>query len=253
MLPARACAGQAPRPCGRRRPSTKSASPSRTSRTKGTSRDGSSEASQSQKHTMSAVAASSPAWQAAPNPRRSSCTTVAPRPRASSAEPSVDPLSTTSARQPAGMRASTQGRASASFRQGRTTSTGAGSGSVAGKVVTAFTLRARFGHIGLPVLTKRGRRGAKTGGERGRWDAGGHAAAVRIPSRGTRPEQAPGHDARLGRGRRSDRRRGRLRVSRPCRIRRGPCRGRAGSFRPGRRALARPGGARPDAAGHRRP
>ena len=72
-----------------------------TSRTKGTSRAGSSEASQSQKQTMSAVAASSPAWQAAPKPRRGSWTTVAPRSRAMSAEPSVEPLSTTIARQPA--------------------------------------------------------------------------------------------------------------------------------------------------------
>ncbi|CAM5347896.1 hypothetical protein SMICM304S_06748 [Streptomyces microflavus] len=82
----------------------------------------SSEPSQSQKQTNSASAASSPAWQAAPNPRRSSVTTLAPRERAISADPSVEPLSTTIARQPSGIRSSTQGRAPASSRQGRTTS-----------------------------------------------------------------------------------------------------------------------------------
>ncbi len=47
------------------------------------------------KQTMSAVAALSPAKQAAPNPGTGSCTTRAPSDAASSPEPSVDPLSTT--------------------------------------------------------------------------------------------------------------------------------------------------------------
>jgi hypothetical protein len=75
------------------------------------------------KQTISAVAASSPAWQAAPKPRLGSSTTTAPSDRAIRAEPSVDPLSTTIARHPSGILPSTQGRASASSKQGNTTST----------------------------------------------------------------------------------------------------------------------------------
>ncbi len=47
------------------------------------------------KQTTSAVAAASPAQQAAPKPRRGSRTTRAPSCSASSPEPSVEPLSTT--------------------------------------------------------------------------------------------------------------------------------------------------------------
>ncbi len=105
------------------RPSTRSAAPERISSTNGTASAGSSEASQSQKQTNSAVAAVSPAWQAAPKPRRVSRTTVAPSSRATRSEPSVEPLSTTIARHPGGIRRSTHGSAAASSRQGRTTST----------------------------------------------------------------------------------------------------------------------------------
>ena len=74
------------------------------------------------KQMMSLVAACSPAWQAAPNPRCGTWMTVAPCCRAIAAEPSVDPLSATIGRKPAGIRRSTQGSAASSFRQGRTTS-----------------------------------------------------------------------------------------------------------------------------------
>src|SRR5215207_11309691 len=71
---------------------------------------------------MGAVAASSPSWQAAPYPRRSARITVAPRAAAISGEPSREPLWTTSGRNPAGILLSTQGKAAASSRQGRSTS-----------------------------------------------------------------------------------------------------------------------------------
>jgi hypothetical protein len=48
------------------------------------------------KQTMSAALAISPAQQAAPNPRTGSVTTRAPSRAAHCAEPSLDPLSTTS-------------------------------------------------------------------------------------------------------------------------------------------------------------
>ena len=64
-----------------------------------------------------------PALTADPNPRRGSCTTVAPCSRATSTERSVDPLSTTIARYPAGRRVSTNGRAFSWLRHGKTTST----------------------------------------------------------------------------------------------------------------------------------
>ena len=56
---------------------------------------GSSELSQSMKHTTSLVATRKPAKHAAPKPRAGSVTTRAPRFRATLAEPSFDPLSTT--------------------------------------------------------------------------------------------------------------------------------------------------------------
>src|SRR5690606_31750324 len=79
--------------------------------------------SASQKATTSAVAAASPAAHAAPYPRRSARTTRAPCSRATSGDPSVDPLSTTTARIPSGRRGSSQASPSASSRQGSTTST----------------------------------------------------------------------------------------------------------------------------------
>ena len=63
-------------------------------------RAGSSDPSQSMKQTSSERAADSPAKQAAPKPRRGSETTWAPIRRATSAEPSVEPLSTTSGVEP---------------------------------------------------------------------------------------------------------------------------------------------------------
>ncbi len=80
------------------------------------------EASASQKHTTSLDAARSPAQHAAPKPRRGSCTTSAPWAWATAAVSSVDPLSTTIARYPAGIRVSTHGSASASSSAGNTTS-----------------------------------------------------------------------------------------------------------------------------------
>ena len=71
-----------------------------------------------------AVAASSPPCAAAPKPRLGTRTTVAPYAAARSGDPSVEPLSATIARYPAGIRDSTQGSAAASSRQGSTTSTG---------------------------------------------------------------------------------------------------------------------------------
>jgi len=62
--------------------------------TSGRSR-GSSEPSQSMKHTTSLVAARKPVKHAAPNPGTGSITTLAPRFEAIVAEPSVEPLSTT--------------------------------------------------------------------------------------------------------------------------------------------------------------
>jgi hypothetical protein len=70
----------------------------------------------------SAALASRPAQQAAPNPRRRSVTTCAPCLRATPADPSVDPLSTTTGWYPAGMADSKDGKAAASFRTGMTTS-----------------------------------------------------------------------------------------------------------------------------------
>ena len=74
------------------------------------------------KQTISAVAATSPAQHAAPNPRRGSRTTTAPCSSARRSEPSLDPLSTTMARYPVGRRESTHGNASASLSTGSTTS-----------------------------------------------------------------------------------------------------------------------------------
>ncbi len=48
--------------------------------------------------TMSLVAASRPAWQAAPNPRWGTWTTCAPKLAAMAAESSVEPLSATMGR-----------------------------------------------------------------------------------------------------------------------------------------------------------
>src|SRR5262249_43480999 len=83
---------------------------------------GSNEPSPSRKHTMSAVAASSPACAAAPKPRCGTDTTIAPWAAATCAEPSVEPLSATIARYPAGIRDSTHGSAAASSRHGTITS-----------------------------------------------------------------------------------------------------------------------------------
>ena len=84
--------------------------------------DGSNEPSASMMQTMSLVAASSPVWQAAPNPRCGTSTTVAPCSAAIRAEPSVEPLSATIGRYPAGICVSSRGSAPASLRHGRTTS-----------------------------------------------------------------------------------------------------------------------------------
>ena len=75
------------------------------------------------KHTRSARAAASPAQHAAPKPRRGSPITRAPSRRAMSAEPSLEPLSTTSGWKPPGKRSSTHGSAAASSSTGRITST----------------------------------------------------------------------------------------------------------------------------------
>ena len=85
---------------------------------------GSSDASASMDQTTSDVACSNPVWQAAPNPRRGSSTTVAPSERATStlrlgAVINHDRSITT------GIRESTHGNALASFRHGKTTSMGA--------------------------------------------------------------------------------------------------------------------------------
>ncbi len=71
---------------------------------------------------MSLLAASSPAWHAAPKPRCGTATTRAPYAAAMAADSSVEPLSATMGRNPFGIRDSTQGRAPASLRHGRTTS-----------------------------------------------------------------------------------------------------------------------------------
>ena len=114
--------GTRPDRTGRRRPSTRSARPV-------DDRPGHpgqlrriEDPSASMKQTTSLVAASSPAWAAAPNPAGRASTTVAPWRRATRAEPSVEPLSTTIGRYPAGRRDSTSGSASASLRHGSTTS-----------------------------------------------------------------------------------------------------------------------------------
>ena len=116
-----ACTGHDPGP-GRRAPMTRSARPDSTAPATVGSSAGSSEPSQSMKQTVCEEAAVRPDQQAAPKPRWGSSTTSAPMARAIPAEPSVDPLSTTMARNPAGKRESTQGSASASSRTGRTTS-----------------------------------------------------------------------------------------------------------------------------------
>ena len=120
-LPSRACAGQAPRAVGRRRPTTRSASPARTGSATRGSWAGSNEPSASMKHTTRRRVAA-PDRRA--RRRRTALphrTTVAPRAAAMRAEPSVDPLSATIARYPSGSRRRSPGRAAASFRQGRTT------------------------------------------------------------------------------------------------------------------------------------
>lgn len=120
-LAMRAWTGQEPR-CARLRPRVRSARPSATGSTTLGRSAPSSEPSASMKQTNSAVAAVSPAKQAAPKPRTGSCTTVAPRSAARSPEPSVEPLSTTMGRYPAGKDASTAGRAARSSSTGRITS-----------------------------------------------------------------------------------------------------------------------------------
>ena len=65
--------------------------------------------------------ATSPAQHAAPKPRTGSSTTWAPRASAMAPEPSVDPLSTTTAEYPAGRTDRSPGRAEASFSTGSTT------------------------------------------------------------------------------------------------------------------------------------
>jgi hypothetical protein len=74
------------------------------------------------KQTTSLSAALSPAKHAAPKPRRGSVTTTAPWAAATCAEASVEPLSTTMGRHPAGKRPRTWGRASSSSSTGSTTS-----------------------------------------------------------------------------------------------------------------------------------
>ena len=69
------------------------------------------------------VAASKPAWAAAPKPRAGSGTTVAPSDLATSPDPSVEQLSTTIGRKPAGILSRIHGNAGASFRHGKITST----------------------------------------------------------------------------------------------------------------------------------
>jgi hypothetical protein len=69
------------------------------------------------------VAASRPAWAAAPKPRAGSDTTVAPSDLATSPDPSVERLSTTIGRKPTGILSRIQGNACASFRHGKITST----------------------------------------------------------------------------------------------------------------------------------
>src|SRR5882757_1690061 len=205
-LARRACAGQARNVVGRRRPRTRSARPDSTGAARYGSSPGSSEPSQSQKQTTSAVAASSPAWQAAPKPRTGSLTTYAPSSAATCAEPSVEPLSTTIARHPRGIRASTHGRAAASSRQGRTTSattTGGlsgptasatvpnavpGSVAVGDGLVTLFTLRRRVGHIGRSILTKHVRQ-ARTGP--GPWSLSVAGVRLGSMSSATVPVPAP--------------------------------------------------------------
>ena len=84
----------------RRAPRARSASPRSTGRATRGSSDGSSEPSQSMKQNTSVHAVSRPAWQAAPKPRHGSWITRAPSRPAISAEPSREPLSTTSGRNP---------------------------------------------------------------------------------------------------------------------------------------------------------
>ena len=107
---------------GRRRPSTRSAWPSRTGSATLWRSAPSSDPSQSIKHTSSVRAATRPAKHAAPNPRWGSSMTCAPKRAASSREPSVDPLSTTIGSYPAGNEASTPGSAARSSRTGSITS-----------------------------------------------------------------------------------------------------------------------------------
>ena len=90
--------GHAPRVVGLLRPSTRSLVRARTGSTTFGRSAGSIEASASQKATIGAVAAMSPAWAAEPKPRTGSVITTAPCSRATSAERSVEPLSTTIAR-----------------------------------------------------------------------------------------------------------------------------------------------------------
>ena len=118
---ARACIGQAPG-AARRSPIRRSASPRRTgSATRGRS-IGSSDPSQSMKHTTWARAAVRPAKHADPKPGTDSTTTWAPSDAARGPEPSLEPLSTTMGRNPSGIRLRTHGMASASSRTGRITS-----------------------------------------------------------------------------------------------------------------------------------
>ena len=74
------------------------------------------------KQTISDSAASKPAMQAEPKPRRGSSTTRAPHAAAIRPDPSREPLSTTSGRKPSGIAASTPGIASTSSNTGRMTS-----------------------------------------------------------------------------------------------------------------------------------
>ena len=78
---------------------------------------------------------------AAPKPRCGTCTTRAPCATAMAAESSVEPLSATMGRNPFGTRDSTQGRAPASLRHGRTTSISMATDSTSG----AFPMSAKKG------------------------------------------------------------------------------------------------------------
>ena len=133
---------QAARPRGRsarRRPTTRSAPcPQQRRRTRSASA-GSSEASQSHTATNSAVAASQAGMAGGAVPALRAVDHESRRARrAISADPSVEPLSTTIARAPAGMRSSTHGSAAASSRHGSTMST------------TASSYR-HYAEIGMPL------------------------------------------------------------------------------------------------------